>query len=62
MNDNFLSYYEVYELDRSTDQGITTFDNPKENPMPQFKYFVRVGSGYRGFAKKSEANAYLKED
>lgn len=62
MTDNFLSFYDVYEFDRSVDQGIVTFDNPKENPVPEFKYFVRVVGGYRGFVKKSEAKAYLKED
>ena len=62
MTDNFLSFYDVYEFDRTTDQGIMTFDNPKENPMPQFKYFVRVGGGYRGFVKKNEAKTYLKQD
>ncbi len=38
------------------------FDNPKDNPWPDYKYFVRVGGGYRGFSKKTDARKYYRAD
>lgn len=63
MIDNFVSSAQLENVDSlQTYLGITTIPNKKENPFPQYKYFVRVGSGYRGFAKKNEANKYYKQD
>jgi hypothetical protein len=59
----FISSGEIdMDSDLSTENGITTFDNPKENPHPSFPYLVRVGGGYRAFKKKREAKVYYNED
>lgn len=42
-------------LDTTTKNGITTF---KPN-LFGFKYYVKVGCGYRGFDSKREAKKYL---
>jgi len=44
----------------STENGIMTLDNPKD--YPDYKYFVRVGGGWRGFNKKVNARRYYKQD
>lgn len=60
--DNFISFSDVWEFDRTTENGLMYFDNPKENPRPEFKFYVRVGGGYRGFQTKREAKKYYNED
>ena len=66
-NDNFCPSSDLYELDYSTSQievGIyeIEFDNSKLSPWSKYKFFVRVGGGYRGFTTKKEARAYYKQD
>ena len=59
----FLSSGEVYELglDHSTSNGITTFDD-KANPALQGRrYFVRVGGGWQGFRKLTNARDYFNQ-
>ena len=56
----FLASYQI-EGDFSSENGISSFDNPKENPMPHLKYFCQVGGGYRGFKKKVNARNFLKQ-
>jgi hypothetical protein len=47
-------------FDMSTENGIMQLDNPKD--YPDYKYFVRVGGGWRGFKKKVNAKRYYKQD
>lgn len=43
----------VYEIE---------FDRPETNPFPDYKFFVRVGGGYRGFVTKKEAWEYYNQN
>ena len=67
MKDNFCPSSKLYETDYSTPQIETgvyqiEFDKPESNPFPEYKFFVRVGGGYRGFVSKKEARAYYRQD
>ena len=67
MNDNFCYAGQIQDFDYSYSQierGIyeLEFENPNENPWKEFKYFVRVGGGYRGFKKKTDARKYYNAD
>jgi len=67
MKDNFCPSSKLYETDYSTPQIETgvyqiEFDKPESNPFPEYKFFVRVVGGYRGFVSKKEARAYYRQD
>ena len=59
----FLSSSEVrgdeYEREISGESvkggTVYTYDNPKENPRPELRYFCRVGGGFQGFRLKRSA-------
>jgi hypothetical protein len=51
-----------FEGDLSSENGVFTFDNLKENPQPDFPYLVRVGGGYQAFTTKRHALTFYKED
>ncbi len=61
-DDNFFKSWTFEDLDFSSSGGIYTFDNPKQNPLLPYRYFVRVGGGYRGYASKANAMAYFKSE
>ena len=52
----FIENHEFYDFDLSTENGITEIDKPKT--FKGYRYFVRVGGGYRGFKKKVNARRY----
>lgn len=56
----FIQQFELQEFDKTTENGIMTLDHPKD--CPYFKYFVRVGGGWRGFKKKVNAKRYYNQD
>ena len=56
----FLHDWELQDFDKSTENGIMTLDEPME--YTAYKFFVRVGGGYRGYNKKVNANRYYKQD
>lgn len=67
MKDNFCPSSEISEIEYSTSQkeiGIyeIEFENKKENPWKEYKYFCRVGGGWRGFSSIREARKFWKED
>ena len=51
-----------FDGDLSRDNGVITFDNPKDNPQPGFPYLVQVGGGYQAFTQKRHALTFYKED
>ena len=59
----FIPRADIMDADvSSVCQGVYTFDNPKDNPQPDFPYLVRVGGGYRGFRSLRHAKVYYSED
>lgn len=58
----FVSSAELYDIDLSSEGGIYTFDNKKENPNPEYKYLVRCGGGYQAFRFKREAVKWHNDD
>lgn len=50
------------EIEISSENGISTYDNQKENPNPSYNYLVRVGGGYQAFKTKREAKAFYNQD
>ena len=56
----FVEDWKLRDFDFSTENGVMKLDHPKD--YPHFKYFVRVGGGWRGFTKKVNANRYYKQD
>lgn len=66
MTDNFCPSSEISDLDYATSQVETgiyeiEFERPDKNPWG-YKYYVRVGGGWRGYMKKIEARNYYKQD
>jgi hypothetical protein len=51
-----------FEGDLSRENGVLTFDNPLDNPNPDFPFLVQVGGGYQAFTKKRHALTYYLED
>ena len=49
-------------VEMTSDKGIFTFDQPKDNPTNGLKYFVMVGGGYQGFKKKVNAKRFHNQD
>lgn len=67
MKDNFCPMGEINDKEychAQIETGIyeLEFDNPKDNPWKEYRYFVRVGGGYRGFKGKREARKYYAAD
>ena len=63
MKDNLCLTSEISDFDychAQIETGIyeLEFENPKQNPWKEYKYFVRVGGGYRGFSSKRDARKY----
>ena len=58
----FIEQYIFQDLDHSTENGIMMLDNPKELYPYKYKYFVRVGGGWRAFNKKVNAKRYYNQD
>ena len=56
----FIEQYKFQDLDHSTENGIMMMDNPLE--CSEYKYFVRVGGGWRGYQKKVNAKKYYNQD
>ena len=56
----FVEDWKLRDFDHSTENGVMTLDRPKD--YPHFKYFVRVGGGWRGFKKKVNAKRYYNQD
>lgn len=56
----FVEDWKLRDFDHSTENGIMSLDHPKD--YPDYKYFVRVGGGWRGFNKKVNARRYYKQD
>lgn len=66
MKDNLCLSSEISDLDYATSQIETgiyeiEFERPDKNPWG-YKYYVRVGGGWRGYMKKIEARKYYKQD
>lgn len=65
--DNYCPSFDLYEIEHCTSQievGVyeIEFDRPETNPFPDYKFFVRVGGGYRGFVTKKEAWEYYNQN
>ncbi len=59
----FIPSYDIdMDADLSSENGIVEFDNPSDNPQPEFPFLVRVGGGYRAFKTKRNATVYYNED
>jgi len=58
----FIASHEIMDADLSSENGIVEFENPSDNPQPEFPFLVRVGGGYRAFKTKHNAKVYYNED
>lgn len=54
----FVSSGELEDADLSSSDGITTFENKKDNPYPDRPYLVRVGGGYQAFTRRRDAKRF----
>ncbi len=64
MDAKFISngFIHEREIELTRENGINTFDNPKQNPNSEYKFLIQVGGGYQAFRTKREAKEYYNQD